>query len=74
MEQDLFVDSTLMYRLFKSSGGALCLGVMTGGVAMYEVTFVLSDAELREYAALGKGYLDDLSYVASRSPRSFSSR
>ncbi|MGH8464812.1 MAG: hypothetical protein ACRER5_11735, partial [Pseudomonas sp.] len=63
MERDLLVDSKLMYRLFENSEGAICLGVMTGGIAMYEVTFVLSEAELGEYAARGKSYLDDLSYV-----------
>ncbi|GEM_PF-3960824 len=73
-ERDLLVDSELAYRLFETSEGAICLGVMTGGIAMYEVTFVLSKAELRDYAARGKSYLDDLSYVASRSPSTFSSR
>ena len=74
MEKNLVVDSERMYRLFHDEAGKLCLGVMSGGFAMYEVTFPLSEAEAEQYQALGKKFLDQLSLEAARNPEEFIAR
>ncbi len=71
MEENLIVDRERMYRLFRDEEGQLRLGVMTGGFAMYEVSFRLSEAEVEQYRALGKDFLDQLSLKAARSPEEF---
>lgn len=71
---DMIVDSDRSYRLFMDAQGQLCLGVMTGGFAMYEVAFRLSGEEQAEYAKHGKGFLDELSYRASRDPGGYCAR
>jgi hypothetical protein len=71
MEKNILVDSDKMYRLFEDNTGALRLGVMAGGFAMYEITFPLSDAEIEEYQVRGKDYLDRLSMEAAKNPEAF---
>ena len=71
---DLLVDSTKSYRLFEDDLGQLCLGIMTGGFALYEVTFRLFGEEQAEYAKHGKAFLEELSYRASRDPGGYCAR
>ncbi|MGH8038458.1 MAG: hypothetical protein ACREPD_11995 [Stenotrophomonas sp.] len=54
--------------------GLLCLGVMTGGFALYEIAFPLSASEQSGYAEHGKEFLDALAYRASRDPGSYVGR
>lgn len=42
---ELFVDSSKMYRLIEDSRGDLFLGVLVGGIGMYELVFGLSEGE-----------------------------
>ena len=65
-EKELFVDSSKMYRLFEDSRGDLFLGVLVGGIGMYELVFGLSAREKSMYAMFGKDYLDALSAVAAK--------
>ena len=74
MEKNLIVDSERMYRLFHNEVGKLCFGVMSGGFAMYEVAFPLSEAEAEQYQAIGKKFLDRLSLEVARSPEAFIAR
>lgn len=74
MEKDLIVDSENMYRLFQDAHGRLGLGVMCGGVAMYEVAFILSNLELEQYQVKGKEFLDALSHKVAKHPESYEDR
>lgn len=74
MAIDLIVDSERMYRLFQSEDGRLSLGVMCGGIAMYEVVFALSESEVEQYRVEGKRFLDTLSLEVARHPESFGGR
>ena len=74
MEKDLIIDREKMYRLFENEQGEKSLGVLCGGIAMYEIKFKLSADELEKYEAQGKGYLDLLSYEVAKHPGSYETR
>jgi len=74
MERDLIVDQEKMYRLFEADDGVLHLGVLCGGIAMYEVTFALSEDELEQYRSGGKSFLDGLSLEVARHPEQYEER
>lgn len=74
MAKDLIVDAENMYRLFENERGKLSLGVMCGGIAMYEVAFTLSEEEIRKYQDVGKGFLDALSLEVAKHPENFEFR
>ena len=74
MSRDLLVDRERMYRLFEADDGRLRLGVLCGGIAMYEIAFDLSDDEVVQYRSEGKAFLDSLAIEAARDPEKFDSR
>lgn len=63
-----------MYRLVEAGNGELRLGVLCGGIAMYEVMFALSEAEIERYRSEGKAFLDALSNEAARNPEKYGTR
>ncbi len=74
VERDLIIDRERMYRLFEVDDGGLCLGVLCGGIAMYEVTFALSDDEVEQYKSKGKDFLDKMSLEVARHPEKYEER
>ena len=74
MEKDLIVDQERMYRLFEADDGALHLGVLCGGIAMYEVTIALSEDEVEQYKSEGRTFLDALSLEVARHPGRYEER
>lgn len=74
MEVDLIVDRENMYRLVEAGNGELRLGVLCGGIAMYEVMFALSSAEIDRYRSEGTSFLEGLSYDVARNPEKYGAR
>lgn len=72
-DRDLFVSQSY-WRLFEDEAGALYLGVMVGGVAMYEVRVRLLDEEIEAYRSEGERYLDDLAYRVAKDPSAYEDR
>lgn len=73
MEQDRIV-SEKHWRLFRGADGALCLGVLVGGIAMYELCIALSPEELARYEASGRAFLDDLAYDVAKHESAYAQR
>jgi hypothetical protein len=59
-EIDIFIDSSESLRIFKNASGSLCLGVLCGGVGMYEAKILLSSEEVKQYNENGKAYIKQL--------------
>jgi len=74
VERELIVDREKMYRLVEARNGELRLGVLCGGIALYEVTFALSEAEIEHYRSEGKAFLDALSYEVARDKEKYGAR
>lgn len=72
-EENLLVDRQEMYRLFEYEGG-LGLGVLCGGVGMYEVKIRLTEAEEARYREEGRDFLADLSKLVRHKKEEFRDR
>lgn len=72
-ERNLVVDREEMYRLFQDEGG-LGLGVLSGGIGMYEIKIRLNEEERRAYEEQGRGFLEELSKEVRRERENFRNR
>lgn len=72
-ERNLVVDREEMYRLFQDEEG-LGLGVLSGGIGMYEVKIRLTDEERRAYEEQGRDFLKELSKEVRREREKFRDR
>lgn len=73
-ERDIFIDQERMYRLFRNERGRLGLGVLCGGIGMYEVKLLLDDEEQRGYEAGGQPYLNQLARDIAANPGKYEAR
>jgi len=72
-EKNLVADRQGLYRLFEDEVG-LGLGVLCGGVGMYEVKIRLTEAEERRYREVGRGFLENLSKLVRQGREQFRDR
>ena len=62
-----------MYRLYRREGG-LVLGVVCGGVGMYEARVKLTEEEAQAYEKEGAAFLDRLAARIARSTDDYEQR
>ncbi|NVI97354.1 hypothetical protein HV824_04370 [Myxococcus sp. AM009] len=67
-EEQVLIQSPLMYRLVRSAEGALFLDVVVGGIAQFTVRVVLTAQEAEAYGRLGRPYADRLAMDVMASP------
>ncbi|NVJ07007.1 hypothetical protein HUW63_17360 [Myxococcus sp. AM001] len=67
-EEQVLIQSPLMYRLVRSAEGALFLDVVVGGIAQFTVRVVLTAQEADAYGRLGRPYADRLAMDVMASP------
>ncbi|NOK00294.1 MULTISPECIES: hypothetical protein [unclassified Myxococcus] len=67
-EEQVLIQSPLMYRLVRSAEGVLFLDVVVGGIAQFTVRVVLTAQEVEAYGRLGRPYADRLAMDVMASP------
>ncbi|QQR44235.1 hypothetical protein JKA73_35555 [Myxococcus xanthus] len=67
-EEQVLIQSPLMYRLVRSAEGVLFLDVVVGGIAQFTVRVVLTEQEAEAYGRLGRPYADRLAMDVMASP------
>lgn len=73
-EKDVVINQDKMYRLFEDEYGHLYIGVVCGGVAVYEMKIKLTTDEVDRYNAHGIAVMDDLANDIAHNSSSFESR
>jgi hypothetical protein len=72
--KELIRSDELLYILEEDEQQTLFLGVLCGGVGVYEVRIRLTDEEREEYLAQGRDFLDRLSLDVAKDHERFKDR
>jgi len=67
-EEQVLIQSPLMYRLVRAGDGTLFLDVVVGGIAQFTVRVLLTAQEAEAYARLGRPYADRLAMDVMANP------
>lgn len=68
-DEEVLVQSPLLYRLLRAPDGTLTLEVVVGGIAMYEVRVRLNAQEAAAYAREGVAFTDRMAQAIMADPR-----
>jgi hypothetical protein len=67
-DEEVLIQSPLLYRLLRAPDGTLTLEVVVGGIAMYEVRVRLDAAEAAAYAREGRAFADRMARAIMANP------
>ncbi|NMO14095.1 hypothetical protein HPC49_37405 [Pyxidicoccus fallax] len=67
-DEEVLIQSPLMYRLLRAPDGTLTLEVVVGGFAMYEVRVRLTAEEAEQYAREGRAFADRMAQAIMANP------
>ena len=67
-DEEVLIQSPLMYRLLRAPDGTLTLEVVVGGIAMYEVRVWLNADEAAAYAREGRAFADRMARAIMADP------
>jgi hypothetical protein len=67
-DEEVLLQSPLLYRLLRAPDGTLTLEVVVGGFAMYEVRVTLTAQEAASYAREGRAFADRLAQAIMADP------
>ncbi len=67
-DEEVLIQSPLMYRLVRAPDGTLTLEVVVGGFAMYEVRVRLTPEEAEQYAREGRAFADRMARAIMANP------
>lgn len=67
-EEEVLIQSPLLYRLLRAPDGTLTLEVVVGGIAMYEVRVRLNAREAADYAREGRAFADRMAQAIMADP------
>jgi len=70
-QEEVLIQSPLLYKLVREPGGALVLEAVVGGIAMYSVRVRLNAEETAAYAREGQAFADRLAQEIMANPRFF---
>lgn len=68
-DEEVLIQSPLLYRLLRDRSGALSIEVVVGTIAMYEVRVRLDAQETADYHREGRPFADRLAQAIMADPR-----
>ena len=67
-EEEVLIQSPLLYRLMRGANGALAIEVVVGGIALSTVRVSLNDQETASYAREGAAFIDRMARAIMADP------
>jgi hypothetical protein len=67
-QEEVLIQSPLLYRLLRAPDGTLTLEVVVGTIAMYEVRVRLTAEEAASYAQEGRAFADRMAQAIMADP------
>ncbi|RKH47683.1 hypothetical protein [Corallococcus sicarius] len=67
-DEEVVLQSPLLYRVLRGRDGALSIEVLVGGIVQFEVRVLLNDEETASFAKEGRSFADRMAQAIMADP------